>query len=65
MLVLLYWRVVPICWHCHSGECFYILALLNWRVIPTCWDCYTGGVFLDVGIAILASGPYMLALLLW
>ena len=42
-----------------------MLALIYWRVVPTCWDCYTGGVFLDVGIAILAIDPYMLVLLLW
>ena len=64
MLVLLFWWVfidvgIAIL---VSGP---MLGLLYWWVVPTCWDYYTGEWSLHVGIAILASCPYMLGLLYW
>ena len=64
ILVLLYWWVFPICWHCYTCEWSYMLAFLHWWMIiyvgtailvsgPICWHCLTG------------EWSYMLALHYW
>jgi hypothetical protein len=73
MLALLHWWV-GLRWYCYIGEWAYVgiatlasgpmLVLLHWWV-GLCWYCFNGECSLYVGIAILVSGPYMLALLHW
>jgi hypothetical protein len=59
MLALLYWRVVPTCWDCYTGEWSLHVGIAIVVSVPICWDCYTGEWSLHVGIATLVSGPFM------
>jgi hypothetical protein len=63
ILVLLYWWVFPICWHCFTGELSLYVGIVTFMSGPYMLELFHCWVFLDVGIATQRS--YILVFLYW